>query len=122
MGGSSPPADTTSCFRAPSSTVALSRCSSWRSDAVLPYRLVSSDYIRVTYREPHAARGRQMLAAHPELRALAGPMPASAAWTAGLVAAQLGLALLVGDRGWIVWVPCAYVIGATIDHALWVLI
>ena len=32
------------------------------------------------------------------------------------------MALLVGDRGWILWLPCAYVIGATIDHALWVLI
>ena len=29
------------------------------------------DYIRVSYGEPHAARGRQMLAAHPELRSLA---------------------------------------------------
>jgi sphingolipid delta-4 desaturase len=80
------------------------------------------DYIHVTYGEPHAARGRQMLAAHPELRALAGPLPMSAVWTLGLVAAQCGLAVLVGDRRWYVWVPCAYLIGATIDHALWALI
>jgi hypothetical protein len=31
------------------------------------------DYIRVAHAEPHAARGQQMPAAHPELRALAGP-------------------------------------------------
>ena len=39
-----------------------------------------------------------------------------------LVAAQLGLAWLVAGRPWYVWLPCAYVAGATIDHALWVLI
>ena len=71
--------------------------------------MASLDYVYVTYGEPHAARARQMLAAHPELRALAGPFPASALWTLGLVLAQIGLALLVGDRRWFVWLPCAYV-------------
>jgi sphingolipid delta-4 desaturase len=80
------------------------------------------DYIRVTHAEPHAARGRQMLAAHPELRALAGPEPTSAAWTVGLVIVQVATALLVARLPWFIWVPCAYVIGATIDHALWALI
>jgi sphingolipid delta-4 desaturase len=80
------------------------------------------DYIRVSYNEPHAGRGRELLAAHPELRALAGPNPVSAIWTVALVVTQLALALAVADRGWIVWLPCAYIFGATIDHALWVLI
>lgn len=84
--------------------------------------VASLDYVHVTYGEPHASRARQMLAAHPELRALAGPFPASAAWTLGLVFAQTGLALLVGSRSWFLWLPCAYVVGATIDHALWALI
>jgi sphingolipid 4-desaturase/C4-monooxygenase len=84
--------------------------------------VASLDYIRVTYGEPHARRGRQMLAAHPELRALAGPTPSSAAWTLALVVAQIGLALLLGGRRWFVWVPVAYLVGATIDHALWALI
>ena len=83
---------------------------------------MSPDYIHVTFPEPHASRGRQMLAAHPELRALAGPTPSSAIWTVALVVAQCGLALAVADRGWLVWLPCAYIIGATIDHALWALI
>src|SRR5579859_3082512 len=60
------------------------------------FRRVPLDYIHVDYPEPHAARGRQILAAHPELRSLVGPDPASAAWTALLVASQFGLALLVG--------------------------
>jgi sphingolipid delta-4 desaturase len=80
------------------------------------------DYIRVTYVEPHAARGRQMLSAHPELRTLAGPMPISAVWTVALVTTQFVVAFLVADRSWLIWLPCAYVLGATIDHALWVLI
>jgi sphingolipid delta-4 desaturase len=80
------------------------------------------DYIRVFYSDPHAGRGREVLAAHPELRALAGPNPLSAIWTVALVVAQFALALAVGRRGWIVWLPCAYIVGATIDHALWVLI
>src|SRR5258708_6693336 len=63
-----------------------------------------------------------MLAAHPELRGLAGPTPVSAAWTLALVAVQCGLALWLGPTRWYVWLPIAYVIGATIDHALWALI
>jgi sphingolipid delta-4 desaturase len=80
------------------------------------------DYIQVTYGEPHAARGRQILAAHPELRALAGPQPSSALWIAALVVAQIALSLVLARQPWYVWVATAYVVGATIDHALWVLI
>jgi len=82
----------------------------------------TDDYIRVTYVEPHAARGRQMLAAHPDLRSLAGPTPISAVWTLALVVTQCGLAFWIGPTRWFVWLPCAYVVGATIDHALWALI
>jgi sphingolipid delta-4 desaturase len=63
-----------------------------------------------------------MLAAHPELRALIGPTPSTAVWTIVLVAAQISLAFAVGNRAWWIWAPCAYVVGATIDHALWALI
>jgi sphingolipid delta-4 desaturase len=84
--------------------------------------LSSLDYIRVAHGEPHAERGRRMLAAHPELRRLAGYSPTTAIWIVCLVIAQIGLALLLGGRGWIWWLPCAYIVGATIDHALWALI
>ena len=83
---------------------------------------VAGDFTCVSYPHPHVARGRQILAAHPDLRALARPFPATALWVAALVASQLALALLVGHRPWYVWLPVAYVVGATIDHALWVLI
>jgi sphingolipid delta-4 desaturase len=80
------------------------------------------DYIHVTHGEPHAQRARQMLAAHPELRELAGPAPSTGLWILTLVVVQLGLAFLVGNRNWMIWVPVAYLAGATIDHALWALI
>lgn len=83
---------------------------------------MASDYLRVAYPEPHAARGRQMLAAHPELRSLIGPERWSVAWILVLVAAQTALAFTVGYRAWYVWLPCAYIVGATLDHALWALI
>ena len=63
-----------------------------------------------------------MLAAHPELRALAGTEPLSALWTLLLVVTQFALALTVGHRSWLIWAPTAYIVGATIDHALWALI
>ena len=84
--------------------------------------MLETDYIRATCKQPHMSRGRELLAAHPELRELAGTVPVSAVWTIGLVAAQCYLAVLVSHRSWMLWLPCAYVIGATIDHALWVLI
>src|SRR2546426_8757637 len=59
-------------------------CSGWSVPRSANLRVLVAeglDYIRVTYVEPHAARGRQILAAHPELRTLAGPMPWSALWT-----------------------------------------
>jgi sphingolipid delta-4 desaturase len=80
------------------------------------------DFMRVVYSEPHAGRGRELLLAHPELRALAGQTPSSGLWVLGLVVAQFVLSLAVGGSRWYVWLPCAYVLGATIDHALWVLI
>jgi sphingolipid delta-4 desaturase len=83
---------------------------------------VSLDYIRVTHPEPHAARGRQMLAAHPELRTLTGPTPISAVWVLTLVVVQVALSVYVAGSRWFVWLPLAYLAGATIDHALWALI
>jgi sphingolipid delta-4 desaturase len=84
--------------------------------------IVPADFIRVLHPEPHGGRGRQLLAAHPELRALAGPDPRSAIWVLALVVLQFALSLLIRGYPWYVWLACAYVCGATIDHALWALI
>ena len=89
---------------------------------MLTYVVVAADFTYVSYPHPHVDRGRQILAAHPELRALAKPFPITALWVAALVASQIALAVLLGNRPWYVWLPVAYIVGATIDHALWVLI
>jgi sphingolipid 4-desaturase/C4-monooxygenase len=84
--------------------------------------MARSDYIWVTGVHQHVTRSRQILAAHPEVRDLAGPTPSTALWVAALVSAQLALAFLVAKQPWWIWLPAAYIAGATIDHALWVLI
>ena len=83
---------------------------------------MAASFTYVDYPHPHVERGRRILAAHPELRALAKPFPVTALWVSALVIAQMALAVLIGHRPWYVWLPVAYVVGATIDHALWVLI
>ena len=83
---------------------------------------MAAEFTYVSYPHPHVERGRQILAAHPELRALAKPFPITALWVTALVASQVALAVFVGHQPWYIWLPIAYIAGATIDHALWVLI
>ena len=84
--------------------------------------MARTDFIHVNHVQQHITRRRQILKAHPEVRGLAGPVPATAVCIAGLVATQLLLALWLGSRSAWVWLSVAYAVGATIDHALWVLI
>jgi sphingolipid 4-desaturase/C4-monooxygenase len=76
----------------------------------------------VDYPEPHRARTRALLAAHPEVKALCGPAPISAVLIAGIVGFQLALAWLLKDQPLWLWLPAAYLVGAFATHALWVLI
>jgi sphingolipid delta-4 desaturase len=68
--------------------------------------------------DPHPIRHRMILAAHPEITALYGRNPWTAAIVAGLVLAQLGLALVAGSLP--VWgaVVLAWAVGAWVAHAL----
>ena len=72
----------------------------------------------------HVARAKQVLAAHPELRVLFGRDLASFAWTVALVALQVSIAvaLVVWGAPWWAILLVAYVIGAFVNHALFVLI
>lgn len=71
-------------------------------------------------REPHARRRREILARHPEIRALFGHDPRTAAITYAVVAGQLGIAFLfqhlanAGSRWSSFWVIAlvAYAVGA----------
>lgn len=72
----------------------------------------------------HQRRATEVLAAHPELRALFGRYPQSFAWTGALVALQvaIAIALAVIAAPWWCIVLTAWGIGAFINHALFVLI
>lgn len=80
------------------------------------------DFIRVEHREPHLARTRRMLQEHPGLKALFGPVRISALLVVSLVASQAALAFALRDHPWWAVLAAAWLVGAVIDHALWVLI
>ena len=76
----------------------------------------------VDYPEPHRERSRKLLAAHPEARDLQGPEWVSGPILLGVVALQIGLAWLLRGQPWWAILAVAWLVGAVLDHALWVLI
>lgn len=81
-----------------------------------------TDFIHSPEPQYHITRHREIVRAHPEVLQLTGTTPTSAAWVAALVTFQFALAAWSAGAAWWLWLPVAYVVGATIDHALWVLI
>src|SRR5712664_2710815 len=76
----------------------------------------------VTFDEPHLERTRALLRAHPEVRALFGPVPATAWFVVGIVGLQIVAAILLRTVPWWGVLLAAYLFGAFADHALWTLI
>jgi sphingolipid delta-4 desaturase len=72
--------------------------------------------------EPHLVRRRQILDAHPEVRSLVGPATSSAFFIVGIVLFQLAVAFLLRHAPWWVLLPVAYVVGATANNAMFILI
>ncbi|APR81466.1 Putative fatty acid desaturase MLD [Minicystis rosea] len=70
----------------------------------------------------HRVRRAAMLAAYPDLRALTGPYPWTAAWVVALVIVQLGVAYALRHAPWYVLLGAAWFVGAFVVHALGVLI
>lgn len=70
----------------------------------------------------HDERRKQLLANHPEARALVGPDPTTVLWVVALFALQLGLAWVASTMPWWVAPIAAYLVGAFIAHALGVLV
>ena len=79
-------------------------------------------YVVTQQPNPHLERGKEILRLHPEVRELFAPYPASGAYIAALVALQLGVAYLLQDVRWWWMILCAYLVGAFVSHALFVLI
>lgn len=73
-------------------------------------------------RAPHKSRTSQMLKEHPEIKTLFGKNILSFPITVGLVVAQTILAYFLSEQSWVVMILGAYLIGAFISHALFVMI
>ncbi len=76
----------------------------------------------VSFDEPHLERTRALLKAHPEVRALFGPVAATGWWVVAIVAVQIALAIILRHAPWWAILLAAYALGAFADHALWTLI
>jgi sphingolipid delta-4 desaturase len=75
--------------------------------------------------QPHAARAKAILQAHPEVRALFGRNPWTALVMVLLVGLQVAIAYAMGRAGpeyWWLALLTAYVVGAFATHALYVII
>ncbi len=71
---------------------------------------------------PHPRRAREVLRRHPEVRELFGRYPTSAVYIVALVAMQVAIARLLQDAGALWIFLAAYLVGAFVSHALFVLI
>jgi len=72
--------------------------------------------------EPHRARTRALLERHPELRRYIGKNPRTFWFILLCVTIQVGIAYLLRGASWWIVLPVAYIFGAFVSHALWVLI
>lgn len=73
-------------------------------------------------KEPHFERRKQIIGAHPEIKKLFGHDPKLKFTIIGLVLLQLGIALFVGKLSTVWFLLIAYIVGATVTHALFLAI
>ncbi len=71
---------------------------------------------------PHVQRGREIIKLHPEVRRYFTTYPLTAVCITGVVGLQMGIAYLLRDTSWLWMILCAYLVGAFVSHALFVLI
>src|SRR5437660_6138049 len=81
-----------------------------------------SDFVYSGNPEPHRIRTKQILRQNPEIRKLIGKNPATFFAILFLVVAQTALSVVLGQSSWWLIIPIAYLVGAFIDHALFVMI
>jgi sphingolipid delta-4 desaturase len=77
-----------------------------------------SEFIWSSEREPHAARRRELLRKHPEVRELYGPCWKTKYVCTALVLAQLGIAYALREAPWWLILVVAYAVGGVINQAL----
>src|SRR5215831_11342086 len=81
-----------------------------------------TDFIFSQNPEPHRLRTKQILKQHPEIRNLIGKNPLSFWIIFSLVTIQISLSVLLANQPWWLILVVAYLVGAFIDHALFVMI
>lgn len=81
-----------------------------------------SDFIYSMNPEPHRGRTKQILKQTPQIRNLIGKNPLTFAAIVFLVGAQVTLSILLANSAWWLIFVAAYLIGAFIGHALFVMI
>ncbi|HEU0065232.1 MAG TPA: fatty acid desaturase [Flavisolibacter sp.] len=83
---------------------------------------MKNDFIFSENPEPHRSRTKQILKKAPQIRNLIGKNPRTFLFVCFLVVTQIGLSWLLSTQPWWVILIAAYLIGAFIDHALFVMI
>lgn len=81
-----------------------------------------TDFVYSEQPEPHRSRTRQILKQCPEVRTLIGKNQSSFYIIFFLVSAQIVLSILLRNQSWWLILGAAYLAGAFIDHALFVMI
>lgn len=81
-----------------------------------------TDFVYSVNPEPHRLRTKQILKNHPYIRTLIGKNKFTFAVIVLLVAAQTTLSGLLSNQPWWLIITIAYLAGAFIDHALFVMI
>ena len=85
------------------------------------------DFYWVEEREPHLDRRKEILKKHPEVKSLFGKNPFLPWSTLIMVILQVAVALNISKvmdlpYGWIYFILLAYIVGATLSHALFLAI
>lgn len=83
---------------------------------------ISPDFSRSHAREPHRGRANTLLRAHPEMRRFIGKNPYSFLVILALVGFQIGTSVVMRRQPWWVLAITAFLVGAFVSHALWVMI
>ncbi|MGZ3939011.1 MAG: fatty acid desaturase [Flavisolibacter sp.] len=81
-----------------------------------------TDFVFSSNPEPHRIRTKQILKKHPQVRKLIGKNRLTFPLIVFLVAAQLALSIVLSNYSWLFIFLGAYLVGAFIDHALFVMI
>jgi sphingolipid delta-4 desaturase len=79
-------------------------------------------FIHLSNPEPHRIRTKEILKEYPDVRDLIGKNPLSFFIILGIVAFQVGGAIILSSQPWWIIIVAAYLLGAFANHALFVML